>query len=75
MTWIQFLAESVKTLLMQTGTGPVALLLSFALGLLSATVSTCCTLPLLGAVAGYSGARKDTMRSSALITALFFIKT
>ena len=47
-----------KTVLEQVGFRPVALPLAFLLGLASALASACCTLPLLGAIVGYSGTRQ-----------------
>ena len=55
MDTIQSLMDWAKTVLEQTGFGPAALPLAFVLGLASAVGSACCTLPLIGAIAGYSG--------------------
>jgi len=65
--------EWAKTVLEQTGIGPAALPFSFLLGLFSSIASACCTLPILGAVAGYSGTRKDDNRRASLLAALFFM--
>ena len=73
MSWIQSAMEWAKTLLDQTGYGLAALPLAFVLGLVSALASACCTLPLLGAVVGYSGVRKDRDHRASLLTALFFM--
>jgi cytochrome c biogenesis protein CcdA len=73
MTWIQSVMEWARTLLEQTGYGPAALPLSFVLGLVSAIASACCTLPLVGAVVGYSGVRKESDRRTSLLIALFFM--
>jgi len=48
---------------------PAALLL----GLLSSFASALCSLPLFGAVLGYSASREEAERKSALFSALFFI--
>ena len=73
MAWIQSVAEWARTLLEQTGYGPVALPLSFVLGLASAIASACCTLPLLGVIVGYSGMREQGDRRTKWLTPLFFV--
>ena len=62
-----------KTVLDQVGFRPVALPLAFVLGLASAVASACCTLPLLGAIVGYSGTREDSDRRAKFLAALFFM--
>lgn len=61
------------TVLEQTGVGPAVLPVAFLLGLLSAIACTCCTLPVLGAVAGYSGTKGNNSRRANLVAALFFM--
>jgi len=73
MDWIQSVMDWARTVLEQTGYGPVALPLSFVLGLLSAIASACCTLPLLGVIVGYSGMREQGDRRAKLLSALFFM--
>jgi len=65
--------EWAKTVLEQTGYRPVALPLAFVLGLTSAVASACCTLPVLGAIVGYSGTREDRERRAKFLSALFFM--
>ena len=65
--------EWAKTVLEQTRFQPVALPLAFILGLVSAVASACCTLPLLGAIVGYSGTRENSDRRSNFLAALFFM--
>ncbi len=65
--------EWARTLLEQTGIGPAALPFAFLLGLFSAIACACCTLPILGAIAGYSGMRADDNRRASLLAALFFM--
>ncbi|MHC5061329.1 MAG: cytochrome c biogenesis CcdA family protein [Planctomycetota bacterium] len=48
-------------------------LAAFLLGLFSAIACACCTLPILGAIAGYSGTRTDDSRRASLLGALFFM--
>ncbi|MHC4323610.1 MAG: cytochrome c biogenesis CcdA family protein [Planctomycetota bacterium] len=73
MEWIQSIMQWAKTVLEQVGFRPVALPLAFVLGLASAVASACCTLPLLGAIAGYSGTREDRDRRARFLAALFFM--
>jgi cytochrome c biogenesis protein CcdA len=73
MGWIQSIMQWAKTVLEQVGFRPVALPLSFVLGLASAIASACCTLPLLGAIVGYSGTREDHDRRAKLLAALSFM--
>ena len=61
------------TVLEQVGFQPVALPLAFVLGLASAVASACCTLPLLGAIVGYSGTRENSDRKETYLSALFFM--
>jgi cytochrome c biogenesis protein CcdA len=73
MEWIQSIMEWAGTVLEQTGIGPAALPFAFLLGLFSAIACTCCTLPILGAIAGYSGMRADDNRRASLLAAFFFM--
>ncbi|MCP4260714.1 MAG: hypothetical protein GY774_24795 [Planctomycetes bacterium] len=73
MEWIQSIMQWAKTVLEQVGFRPVALPLAFVLGLASAVASACCTLPLLGAIVGYSGTREDRDRRTRFLAALFFM--
>jgi cytochrome c biogenesis protein CcdA len=47
--------------------------LAFALGLVSAVASACCTLPAMGMLVAYSGTRDTTDRRSTLTAALWFM--
>lgn len=49
------------------------LIAAFLLGLVSSVASACCTLPVLGAVVGYSGTRKAQSSRTMLIAALSFM--
>ena len=49
------------------------LLAAFLLGLLSSIASACCSLPIFGALVGYSASREKTDRKATLLSALFFI--
>ena len=59
-------------MLNNAGFGPVSLAFSFALGVFSVIACACCTLPLVGAVAGLSLARKEDRRA-ALWSAVMFM--
>jgi len=51
----------------------MALPLALLLGLLSAVAAACCTLPVLGAIVGYSGTRKTSNSRTNLLGAFFFM--
>lgn len=71
--WILYLSGWANTALLQVGTSPMGLPLAFLLGLASAAASTCCTLPVFGAIVGYAGIRETTDRRSNLLVAGFFM--
>ena len=74
MEWFRSLLTSASAAFDQAGGGFVAVPLAFALGLLSAVVSACCTLPVLGIIVGYAGARKDSsLRMRLLSAGAFFL--
>ena len=73
MEWIRAMVEWARTVFEQTGVGPAALPAAFLLGLLSSIACSCCTLPVLGAVAGYSGTRRRGSLRRTLFAALFFM--
>lgn len=65
--------EYCVTTLKQASSQPIGLLLALILGALSAVASSCCTLPALGILVGYSGAREEKDRRTAAVSALFFM--
>ena len=67
------LSEWAKTILGQVGTSPVTLPFAFILGLASAVASSCCALPVLGAVVGYAGIQENIDKRSNLLAAIFFM--
>jgi len=71
------IVQQIMDKLQSVSTQPIGLLFAFLLGAVSAVVSTCCTLPALGLVAGYSGTKvessKDTTRKDLVKSALFFM--
>ena len=73
MDWILAASAWAKAALENVGMSPAALPMAFLLGLVSAVASACCTLPVLGAVVGYSGTRRQLDRKSNLLNAAFFM--
>ncbi len=74
MEWVRSILVHATAAFDQAGFGFAAIPLSFALGLLSAVVSACCTLPVLGIIVGYAGARKDnSMRARLMSAGSFFL--
>lgn len=73
MDWVISASEWAKTMLQQSATSPLALPLAFVLGLASAVASTCCTLPVFGAIVGYAGMREPPDRRSILLGACGFM--
>ena len=74
MEWFRSLLTGATAAFDQAGVGLAAVPLAFALGLLSAVVSACCTLPVLGIIVGYAGTRKDnSLRSRLLSAGAFFL--
>lgn len=73
MDWLLSLLDWARTAMEQAGTSPTALPLAFLLGLTSAIASTCCTLPVLGAIVGYAGMREPSDRRSNLLGACSFM--
>ena len=69
MEWFRSMLTGATAAFDQAGAGFAAIPLALALGLLSAVVSACCTLPVLGIIVGYAGARKDTTLRSRLVSA------
>lgn len=73
MEWLRSLLAGVSASFDHSGAGPVAIPIAFALGLLSAVVSACCTLPVLSLVVGYAGTRHDRGASARLLSAGVFV--
>jgi cytochrome c biogenesis protein CcdA len=73
MDWFRTILASVSAAFDRTGAGPVAIPLAFALGLLSAVVSACCTLPVLSIVVGYAGTRTDRGSRAKVLAAGVFV--
>jgi cytochrome c biogenesis protein CcdA len=67
------LSEWARTMLSMAGTSHVTLSFAFLLGLASAVASTCCALPVLGAVVGYAGMRESIDRRSNTLEAMSFM--
>jgi len=74
MNWLRSILESVGATFDQAGAGPFAIPLALLLGLLSAVVSACCTLPVLSIIVGYAGTRTDRgMRARVLSAGVFVL--
>jgi cytochrome c biogenesis protein CcdA len=69
---MQDLVAVIKTLFENAGYGPVSVAVAFLLGLLSAVASACCTLPIIGILAGYSITRRED-RATILRNGLLFM--
>lgn len=64
--------DNVMNSLQQASTQPLGLLLALTLGVLSAATSSCCALPSLGIMIGYSGAKETSGKRLSFKLALFF---
>jgi cytochrome c biogenesis protein CcdA len=64
--------ESITNSLQEVASQPVGLAFALLLGVVSAATSACCTLPALGIMAGYSGARTNYSRKAAARNVLLF---
>lgn len=65
--------QQIMDKLQIVSTQPIGLLFAFLLGTVSAVASTCCTLPALGLVAGYSGTKTEKTGKALLKSALLFM--
>lgn len=64
--------EYCVTSLQHAASQPLGLLFALLLGLVSAAASTCCTLPAMGILIGYSGARQEKDRRAAAVSVASF---
>jgi cytochrome c biogenesis protein CcdA len=69
---MQELLAGIKTLFESIGYGPLSMAVAFLLGLLSAVASACCTLPLIGILAGSTIVRREN-RAAVLRNGLLFM--
>ncbi len=65
--------ETITRGLQEGSSSAIALPLAFALGLVSAVASACCTLPAMGMLVAYSGTRETHDRRSTVMSALWFL--
>lgn len=65
--------QQIMDKLQTASTQPIGLIFAFLLGAVSAVASTCCTLPALGLVAGYSGTKTETTSKALVKSALWFM--
>jgi cytochrome c biogenesis protein CcdA len=64
--------EYVTNTLQQVASEPLGLIFALILGVVSAATSTCCTLPALGILVGYSGTRVEANRRDVFRSAILF---
>jgi len=64
--------DSITDALLKASSQPIGLLLAMVFGVLSAATSTCCALPSLGVIIGYSGTQESVSKKLAFQKALFF---
>jgi cytochrome c biogenesis protein CcdA len=64
--------DSITNALQQSASHPLGLFFAMMLGLLSAFTCAVCTLPVLGVLAGYSGAQERTGNKQVFMKVLFF---
>ena len=65
--------QQITDKLQSVSSQPIGLLFALILGASSAIASTCCTLPALGLVAGYSGTQTQDSRKALITSTLFFM--
>lgn len=65
--------EQIMNKLELVSSEPIGLVFAMLLGTFSAAASTCCTLPALGLVAGYSGAQHQRSRREIVKSAILFM--
>lgn len=65
--------QTITQALQDASTGFLAVPLAFALGLVSALASACCTLPAMGMLVAYSGTREVQDRRTSLTAACWFL--
>jgi cytochrome c biogenesis protein CcdA len=65
--------ETITRASQEGSSSAIALPLAFALGLVSAVASACCTLPAMGVLVAYSGTRETRDRRSTALSALWFL--
>lgn len=65
--------QQIMDKLQIVSTQPIGLLFAMLLGTVSALASTCCTLPALGLVAGYSGTKTEKTGKALMKSTLLFM--
>ena len=65
--------QAITQALQNGSSSAIAPALAFALGLVSAGASACCTLPAMGMLVAYSGTRESMGRRGSLTSALWFL--
>lgn len=64
--------EHITNTLQQVASEPLGLVFALILGVVSAAASTCCALPAMGILVGYSGTRVEANRRDVFRTAMLF---
>ena len=64
--------EYCVTTLQNAASQPIGLVFALLLGTVSAATSACCTLPAMGILVGYSGAREEKSKRAAFGSVVFF---
>ena len=64
--------EKITISLQQFGTEPIGLLFALLLGMFSTLTSSCCALPTLGVMLGYSGSQEKSSKNISILMAVFF---
>lgn len=67
------IVQQITDKLQLVASQPIGLLFALILGAASAVASTCCTLPALGLVAGYSGTQTQDSRKALVKSAFLFM--
>jgi cytochrome c biogenesis protein CcdA len=64
--------EYITNTLQKVASEPLGLVFALILGTVSAATSACCTLPAMGVLVGYSGARVEASRKDVYRSAILF---
>ena len=65
--------QTITQALQESSSGGLAIPLAFALGLVGALASICCTLSAMGMLVAYSGTRQNMTGRSALVSSIWFL--
>lgn len=65
--------QNITEMLQNNSSNLIAPLLALTLGLLSALASSCCTLPVIGMLAAYSGTQESKTKKDSIISSVCFL--